>query len=58
MPRGNCFDLRNAFRSDEPSTLRERLEPALQSQGHAFEQTSMDHIGKRMPIQNSMKIRL
>ena len=37
MPRGNCLDLLNPLLSDEPSSLGERLEPALQSKSHAFE---------------------
>src|SRR5216684_785720 len=57
MPCGNCLDLVNPPRRDEPSSLGKGLEPALQSKSHTFQQTSMDHIGERMPIQNSMKIR-
>src|ERR1700676_4328189 len=57
MPRSNRLDLLHPLWGDKPSSLRERLEPALQRKGHAFEQTSMDHIWERMPIQNSMKIR-
>ena len=52
----NCFHLFDPIRSDEPSSLRERFEAALQSKSHAFEETSMNHIGEGMPIQNSMKI--
>src|SRR5271170_7695486 len=57
MPLGNGLDLPNPLGSDEPSSLRERLEPALQSKSHAFEQASMNHIGKWMPIENAVKIR-
>src|SRR5947209_6232512 len=57
MPRCNGLDLLNPFPRDEPSPLGEGLEPALQRKGHAFEQTSVNYIGKWMPIQNSMKIR-
>ena len=39
-----------ALRSDKASPLREGLEAALQCEGHAFEQTSMHHVGKGMPI--------
>src|SRR5260370_22022557 len=57
MPRSNGFNLLDPLLRDKPSSLREGLVPALQSESHAFEQTSVDHIGKRMPIQNSVKIR-
>src|SRR5258708_32164550 len=57
MPFGNCLDLLNPLRRDETSSLGKGLEAALQSKSHTFQQTSMDHIGERMPIQNSMKIR-
>src|SRR5712691_3999228 len=57
MPRSNCLNLLDPLLSDEPPSLREGFEPALQSESHAFEQTSVDDIGKRMPVQNSVKIR-
>src|ERR1700733_3247443 len=57
MPSGNCLHLFNPLRRDEPSSLRKGLEAALQSKSHPFEQTSMDHIGEWMPIQDAMKIR-
>src|SRR5215813_532574 len=53
---GNCLNLLDPLLSDEPSSLREGLEPVLQSKSHTFKQTSMDHIRERMPVQNSMKI--
>src|SRR5215813_15486967 len=53
---GNCLNLLDPLLSDEPSSLRVGFETVLQSKSHAFEQTSMDHIGERMPVQNSMKI--
>src|SRR2546421_5509761 len=56
MPRSNRLHLLDPPGSDEPSSLREGFEAALQGKGDAFEQTSMDHVGERMPIQNSMKI--
>jgi hypothetical protein len=56
MARGNGLHLINSLRRDEPSSLGEGLEAVLQSKGHAFEQTSVDHIGERMPVQDSMKI--
>src|SRR5258708_6904341 len=58
MPCGNCLDLLNPLRRDESSSLGKGLEPALQSKSHTFQQTSVDHIGERMPIQNARKIRL
>ena len=57
MPCRNGLHLLDPLWSDESSSLREGLEPALQRKGHAFEQTSVNHIGEWMPIQNSMKIR-
>ena len=57
MPRSNRFNLLDPRRRDGPSSLREGFEAALQSEGHAFEQASMDHVGKWVSIQNSMKIR-
>src|SRR6266849_1717188 len=57
MPCRNCLHLLDPLGSDGPSSLREGFEPALESERDAFEQTSVDDIGERMPIQNSMKIR-
>src|SRR5439155_4433008 len=57
MACSNCANLVNPLLSDESSSLRESLEPVFQSKSHAFEYTAMNHIGERMPIQNSMKIR-
>src|SRR5207237_6997725 len=57
MPSSNGLNLLDALRSDRPSSLRERFEPALQRKSHTLEQTSMDHIGERMPIQNPTEIR-
>src|ERR1700736_1340876 len=57
MARGNPLDLLNPIRSDETSSLGERLEPALHGKSHAFEQASMDHIGEWMPINNAVKLR-
>src|SRR5260370_10822158 len=53
----NCLHLFDPLGSDGSSSLREGFEAALQSERHAFEQASLDHIGEGMPIQNSMKIR-
>jgi hypothetical protein len=36
MPFGDCLNLLYSLRSDEPFSLRERFEPALQSESHAF----------------------
>src|SRR5437764_5488881 len=57
MPCSNCLNLIDPLLRDETSSLREGFEPAFESESHAFEQTSMDNIGERMPIQDSMKIR-
>src|SRR6516162_3108318 len=56
MARGGCRNLLDTLRSDAPSSLGERLEPALESQRHAFEQASVGHIGERMAIYNSAEI--
>ena len=47
----------HTLRGDEPSSAGEGLEASLQSKRHAFEQTSVNYIGERMPIQDSMKVR-
>ena len=57
MARGDGLHLLYPLRSDEASSLREGLEAALQSERHAFEQASVDHVREWMPIENSMKIR-
>src|ERR1700686_5465333 len=57
MACSNGLHLLNPLGSDASSSLREGFEPALQRKRHAFEQASMDHIGERMPIQNSTEIR-
>src|SRR6266566_695702 len=57
MARSNRLNLLDPLLSDKPSSLREGFEATLQSKSHAFEEASMDYIGERMPIQNSMKIR-
>jgi hypothetical protein len=36
VPCSNCLYLVDPLRSDEASSLREGLEPALQSESHAF----------------------
>ena len=56
MPGSDGLNLRDPPRSDESSSLRERFKAALQSQSHAFEQTSVDDIGEGMSIQNSTKV--
>ncbi len=53
---GNGFNLLDAPWSDEASSLGEGFEAALQREGHAFEQTSMHHVGEGMPVQHAMKI--
>jgi hypothetical protein len=37
VPCSNGFNLLDPLRSDEPSSLREGFEAALQSKSHAFE---------------------
>jgi len=37
MPCSNCLHLLDPFRSDEPSSLGEGFEPALECESHAFE---------------------
>src|SRR5690242_1762867 len=56
VPCSNCLHLLDALRSDGSSSLREGFKPARQSKSHAFEETSVDDIGERVPIQNSTKI--
>src|SRR5229473_3626808 len=57
MPCSDCLDLLDPLPRDGPSSLREGFKPTIESKSHTFEQTSMDHIGEWMAIQNSMKIR-
>src|SRR5580658_6478045 len=57
MPCRNCLHLLDALRSDEPPSLGKSLEAALQSESHAFEEASVNHVGEGMAIQNSVKIR-
>src|SRR5205085_8763100 len=56
VPRSYCLNFSDPLLSDIPSSGREGHEASLQSKSHAFEQTSMDHIRERMPIQNSLKV--
>ena len=56
MARGNGLYLINPLGGDESSSLGKRLKAVLQGEGHAFEQTAVDHIGEWVPIQDSMKI--
>src|SRR5579864_5056951 len=57
MPCGDGLHFLDARGGDEASSLREGFEAALESQSHAFQETSVDHIGEGMAIQNSTKIR-
>jgi len=54
---GNALHFLHSLRCDEPPAAGERLEAAFESKSHAFEQTSVNHIGEWMPIQDPMKIR-
>ncbi len=56
MARGNGLNFINPLRGDESPSLGERLKAVLQSESHAFEQTAVDHVGKWMAIEDSMKI--
>ena len=57
MPCSDGLHLLDPLPRDGPSSLREGFKPTIEGKSHTFEQTSMDHIGERMAIQNSMKIR-
>ncbi len=57
VPFGNHLHLFDARAGDPSSSSRERFQSPLQSQSDAFEQASVGHIGERMAIQNSTKIR-
>src|SRR5579863_2954433 len=56
MPCCDGLDFVNPLGSDEASSLRKRLEAALQSKSHPFEQTAVSHVGEWMPIEDSAKI--
>src|SRR5579872_1620886 len=56
VPCRDCLNLVHPLRSDEASSNRERFEATFQSKSHTFEQTSVNHIGEWVPIQNSVKI--
>ena len=56
MPCSNGLNLLDPLRSDEPTSLREGFEAGFQSKSHTFEQTSMDHIGEWMAIEDSAEI--
>ena len=53
---GNALYFLHSLRCDEPSSAGEGFEATLQSKSHAFEQTSVNHIGEWMPIEDSMKV--
>lgn len=53
---GNALYFLHALRCDVSPSAGEGLEASLQSKSHAFEQTSVNHIGEWMPIQDSMKV--
>ena len=56
MPRGNCLDCLYTFRSDKSPSPGERLETALKSKSHAFQQASMGDIRKGILVQNAANI--
>jgi hypothetical protein len=47
---GDFLDLVDALLGDKASSLREGLEAALEGEGHAFEEASVDYVGERMAI--------
>ena len=53
---GDFLDLVDAVLGDEASALGEGLKAALESQGHAFEEASVDYVGKRMAVQDALEI--
>ena len=57
VPFGNHLHLFDARAGDQSSTSRKRFQSPPQSQSDAFEQTSLGHIGERMAIYDSTKIR-
>ena len=50
------FDLLHPFGGDEPSSLGERFESALQGEHHTLHETSLPHIRKGMTMQHAMHI--
>ena len=57
MPRGDPFNLRHPFRSDETASLGKRLEPAFKRQRHPLQQTAVDDVREWMPVQHAVEIR-
>jgi len=47
---GDFLDLVDALLGDEASALGEGFEAALEGQGHAFKEASVDYVGERMAI--------
>lgn len=56
MMGGDGLYFVNPFRGDESPSLRERFKAVLQSESHAFEQTTVDHVWEWMTIEGSIKI--
>ena len=50
------FDLLHSLSCDEPSSLGEGFESALQGEYHAFHETSLSHIRKWMTMQHAVHI--
>jgi hypothetical protein len=53
---GDFLDLVDALLGDKASSLGEGLEAALEGEGHAFEEASVDYVGERMAIYDAIEI--
>jgi len=53
---GDFLDFVDAVLGDEASALGEGLKAALESQGHAFEEASVDYVGKRVAVQDAIEM--
>ena len=58
VTRGNCLDLLYSLSCNEASSLGERLQSALQCKGYPLQQTSVEHIGNWLTVENTMNIGL
>ena len=55
---GDFLDFVDAVLGDEASALGEGLKAVLESQGHAFEEASVNYVGKGMAIEEAIEIGL
>jgi hypothetical protein len=53
---GDFLDFVDAVPGDEASALREGLKAVVESQGHTFEEASVDYVGKRVAVQDAIEI--